>query len=558
MRTLRFAIMCDRDKLSLYQINCIKKILELKYTSFELIIKNKSLNDSSKSRLSSVFLKIIRYYSKLLFVIYSKYIRKSPMMNKMDIGLFFRNIPVLECAPIRKGKHSNYFHENDIEEIKKKDLDFILRFGFGIVRGEILNSAKYGLWSFHHDDELKYRGAPPAFWEIYNNDNVTGSVLQRLTNRLDGGIILRKGYLGTNKASYGRNLNQVLSMSLIWPSQVCIDIYHGNDSYLLSPTSSSQAKIYYPPGNIQFLVFLIKIILNRIIYYSVRLFFAAKWDIGVIDKKLSFNNGPLELDDIEFLDIYPVNDTRFVADPFSVKINDIKTILFEDFDYKTQKGHISFLQLSEHNKIIDKGIAIKEDFHLSYPYIVRDNDDIYCIPESSMANKILLYKARAFPGDWKLESVLVENMPALDSSLFRYNGKWWLFCSSMKNNNSLYIYHSDDIKGPWVHHENNPVKTDVRSARPAGMIFEKNGIFYRPAQDSSKHYGWRITINKIIKLSEETFIEEQVGDINLKSEYALDGIHTISFSEDLIIIDTKKIVFSPKIFLCKAVNKLID
>jgi len=44
----------------------------------------------------------------------------------------------------------------------------------------------FGVWSWHHGDEDKYRGGPPAFWEIVNADPVTGALLQRLTERLDG------------------------------------------------------------------------------------------------------------------------------------------------------------------------------------------------------------------------------------------------------------------------------------------------------------------------------------------------------------------------------------
>ena len=73
----------------------------------------------------------------------------------------------------------------NIEEIKKYNLDFILKLSRGIIKGEILNTAEYGIWSFHHDDEMKYRGRPACFWEIYNNDPVTGAILQKLSNKLD-------------------------------------------------------------------------------------------------------------------------------------------------------------------------------------------------------------------------------------------------------------------------------------------------------------------------------------------------------------------------------------
>jgi hypothetical protein len=43
-----------------------------------------------------------------------------------------------------------------------------------------------GSASFHHDDEIRYRDGPPAFWEISRWDPHTGVLLQRVTERFDG------------------------------------------------------------------------------------------------------------------------------------------------------------------------------------------------------------------------------------------------------------------------------------------------------------------------------------------------------------------------------------
>ena len=36
------------------------------------------------------------------------------------------------------------------------------------MRESDLRAARFGVWSFHHDDEEKYRGAPPAFCHRLN------------------------------------------------------------------------------------------------------------------------------------------------------------------------------------------------------------------------------------------------------------------------------------------------------------------------------------------------------------------------------------------------------
>ena len=68
-----------------------------------------------------------------------------------------------------------------LKKSKKKTYDLILRHDFNIIKGEILNSSKYGIWSFHHGDTSKYRGGS-GFWEIINNEPTTGVTLLKLNN----------------------------------------------------------------------------------------------------------------------------------------------------------------------------------------------------------------------------------------------------------------------------------------------------------------------------------------------------------------------------------------
>src|SRR5690606_18407971 len=145
----------------------------------------------------------------------------------VDASAYFKGVPVITCSTILKGKFSQYFKEEDIKLIKERKLDFILRFGFNIIRGEILQAASYGVWSFHHDDPLKYRGGPPGFWEIYNHDYANGAILQRLTDTLDSGIVLKKGYFKTRLYSYQKNIESLYSGSADWPALVCKDILSG-------------------------------------------------------------------------------------------------------------------------------------------------------------------------------------------------------------------------------------------------------------------------------------------------------------------------------------------
>ena len=76
-------------------------------------------------------------------------------------------VPHISVLPIQK-KYSDYFSNEVVKEIQSCDADFILRFGFRILRGDILHSAKFGVLSLHHGDVETYRGSPPAFWEVFH------------------------------------------------------------------------------------------------------------------------------------------------------------------------------------------------------------------------------------------------------------------------------------------------------------------------------------------------------------------------------------------------------
>ena len=183
-------------------------------------------------------------------------------LRGVDAAGLFAGVPVIECETVRKGKFSEYFRPEDIERIRAARLDFLLRFAFGIIRGNILQSARYGVWSFHHDDEQRYRGGPPAFWEMYFNDPHTGVVLQRLTERLDGGIILKKGSFPTINDSYARNYDQSLFGAAGWAGSVCRDIAAGQAAYLEDAPSRSSAPVFRAPSNSQMVVFGARLLRN--------------------------------------------------------------------------------------------------------------------------------------------------------------------------------------------------------------------------------------------------------------------------------------------------------
>lgn len=259
----------------------------------------------------------------------------------------------------------------------------------------------------------------------------------------------------------------------------------------------------------------------------------------------------------------PLNSSiQSIADPFIFKDNEGNlNLLYEDFSMiKTANyGKIRLATLDKKFNIINNKEILDTKSHCSYPFVFFENEITYIIPETSLLNNVSAFEYDYTNKCLINKKVLINNLPLLDSTIFKHNGKYWIFATLGENefdNSQLNIYFADSLFGNYHPHPNNPVKNNLDGLRPAGNIFKVDGEIYRPSQNCSKYYGESITINKITKLSENEFSEEDYFKImpDKIGEYAA-GIHTINFIDDIIVVDGIKMVFKPftkwKLFLKK-------
>jgi hypothetical protein len=243
-----------------------------------------------------------------------------------------------------------------------------------------------------------------------------------------------------------------------------------------------------------------------------------------------------------FHKIIPPKD-RFWADPFIVEKQDKHYLFVEELEYKDGKGYISVIELNKNRKKQISHKIIEQPYHLSYPFVFESGESYYMIPESTNNRTIELYRCEDFPFKWSYHSTLMHNINAADTTIIYHNAKYWMFTliesdQNEQTNANLHIFYSDDLlSNEWLAHAANPVVVDVRSARPAGNIFEKEGVLYRPSQDCSKRYGWALVINKIVTLNETEYAEERIQHCPPNWEPGLLATHTINTMEKLTIID---------------------
>lgn len=539
-RTIRFGVMIDGDTVEQWQLDTIKLLID-NGIELVLVIKN---GDKSKPY-KSFWDKVLHYpYSRLLFRIWNRYwfkpaakhptsfrpqrsgVEKSPALNYHEVTVI----------PIHKGI-STYFPDDDIEKIKSYDLDFILRFGFDIIRGEVLNSAKYGIWSFHHDDERVVRGGPPGFWEFMRKIPSNGVILQQLTDELDKGLILRRLQFNTALHSYNFHLNRIYEESEILPLQVAKELIVNRK--LEPELSRSEAPIQHPPRNFMMLKYFWLCFWRKIVFHVNYLFRQEDWNVGY---RINGN------DSVHWLKP-PKSD--YFADPFVITTKDDTYLFFEWFSNKNGKADLAVAKKSECFEIYHKITDFPE--HRSYPFVFEYQGVIYCIPEANQTNKVSLYRFDETHGRASLQwdCDLLDGC-FVDSTLHHHSdGKWYLFTTPQSQSHThLLIFVADDLRGPYRPHYNNPVKVDCSDSRMAGKIMEIDGNLVRPAQNSSRHYGESITLNNIIQLNEYQYIEETIKEIKPDKKWTYNkGTHTINSDEVMTVFDAKRFKFTWRGFI---------
>lgn len=263
--------------------------------------------------------------------------------------------------------------------------------------------------------------------------------------------------------------------------------------------------------------------------------------------------------EISWLDVGTAD--RFIADPFLVKAADGQyRILFEDYTFSTGYGHIAELEVTDRLSLKKSKKILDTGSHLSYPFIFRENGRIYIFPEAAQSGKLTCYEYHAETSSMEMVKVILEQ-PLLDSTIIKKDGRYWLFCTRLGQgeDRQLHLYSSDQLLGDYKPHPMNPVKEDINGSRPAGALIAYKGEWFRPAQDSRYTYGGGMVINKIVRLDEQEFAEEFYMRISpgiySGRKAGIRGMHTINFSDELLVTDGTRWRFAPIVKLRQLMMK---
>lgn len=239
---------------------------------------------------------------------------------------------------------------------------------------------------------------------------------------------------------------------------------------------------------------------------------------------------------------------RFFADPFILDIkNDVIEVLVEEFIYKEWKGRITLLTVDRNSfELVSRKVLLDLKTHLSFPFIFRENPQIYVAPENSKSGQFSIYEYDDNKQQLTYVNALVK-LPLVDSIIYKYDNKYYILGSIQNGNENreLYLWTSDSLFGIYTPNEGILVKLGYSSSRRAGDIFLSNNELYSASQSCVKSYGEKLYINRILKITNHEFKEKSILSYSPQSPYD-EGIHTFNTYKGMCVVDGLSYLFLPQ------------
>jgi hypothetical protein len=436
----------------------------------------------------------------------------------------------------RRGQVVRY-SAGDLAAIKARELDVLLHLGAnGVLRGEILNACRLGVISCANSGPHAVRGGPAGFWEVYEQDAKTELAIQRLRGGGQAGGILFKGAINTAPLYLLNAVN--LARKSVAFMHLFLESAARNP---LPPAVIEKNRNIYPlyrtPSLGHQLVYLYRTA-SHVLERAIRRLLGARWR-WTVAYQFTESWPTAELAESRIIKNPP---GRFFADPCVVEWNGQSICFVEDYDGRTSSAKITAIRLQP-DGYEELGVALEEPFHLSYPFIFEVHGQLYMCPETEQARQIRLYKCIEFPLTWKLHRVLLNDVAAVDTSIVRHGGRWWMLTNIDSAEigdyrSELHLFHADDFDScGWRPHPANPVIFDSSRARNGGL-FVADGNLYRVFQvQGFDVYGESMGVALVKELSAGNYVEEVVASIRPTFFPSIEGTHSLSFNGRVLAID---------------------
>ena len=554
---LRIGLLLDTPRLLACMARVVDDIRLSNFAELCLIVYNGSASKPAEPQrprsIAARLARLVRNKSARRQLLYYRYtlwdqahagITDDPLAL-CDYSTVLAGVPSMTVEPITH-KFTHRFPDDAVAAIRSHEPDVLLRFGFNIIRGDILKAARYGVWSFHHGDNEYYRGGAPHFWELVERHPHTGVILQVLTEELDGGVVLAKGLFATEHGlSVAKNRYGPYWGTTHFVIQKLYELHrHGWDfvrsRMLPEAPYRGRRKLYRMPDNWEMTKWLSRELAGKVttaVLHPLQSRTRLHWRIGIrLSKTPLFEEGTGALASFRWCEA-PAG--RSYADPILFEREGRRWIFVEDYEYGRKQACISVGEISEKGDVGVLTPCLTRPYHLSYPLVFSHEGEIFMLPETGSHGCVELYRAKRFPSEWTLEKVLLP-LRAVDTTPLYHGGQWWFFttiteppgCSAFGQ-----LFSAKTLTGDWVLHPASPISFSAADARSAGPILRLGGRLLRPTQSACPTYGASFSVHEITQLDGERYEQKTIATIDPAGLLQLKGTHTYTRAGDMEAID---------------------
>jgi hypothetical protein len=472
--------------------------------------------------------------------------RRGPgALDLVNVEGLIRGRPLLE---IRLSGRDESIEESDLGRVLAHDLDVLLCLGPEPRGNRIARLARFGAWAYRFGEAGASVVEPVGFREVLGCLPSTTVSLNLLAAGPGGEErILYEATLKTDRLSAGRSGDHFAAVASAFAGRALRRL-HQEEFLNPSPGLVAPGGRTDPvPSNVEMAQLILRFAGRLAAEGARRSIYRDQWALAYSTRGEWDGHRP----DLRSLRLIIPPRDRFWADPFPIQVDGTTYVFFEDYYYSTRKALISVLEIDGEGNVGEPRLALERPYHLSYPFVFSWAGELYMVPETTAAGDVELYRCTGLPDRWEFDRTLLRGVPAADVTLEEHDDCWWLFANipavgAHNDFEELHLFHAESPLGPWKPHWRNPVKSDVGSSRPAGRLYRRDGVWYRPAQDCTLGYGHSIVLNRVEVWDRRYYKEVPAG--RLESDWAagLDRTHTFNAVGSLFVVDAR--VAQPRLF----------
>lgn len=431
----------------------------------------------------------------------------------------------------------------DIARLHEQHLDILVQLAPIDLPGGLSNCTTHGIWAFHYAGYTPGESEAALFWNLYDGELTSEFVVTSINNVRS---VLYRSVVSNDLISWRRNLNldhlrrshNLLRCISKFLRGGLDDVACGDVSDVLPEHPQRRSVSRVMP------LFLLRWSMRVVQRLWARIGSREQWFFAYSNE--NFPIADLSKKNARRLDSFtPVRPSANgnCVDPFLFERHG-KTYLFFEGYKEGEPGVICCAEFDEDGILGRSRQVLSRSYHLSYPFVFEWQGEVYMLPETQGNRTVEIYRPVEFPYRWELAGVILNNVSAVDSTIFQHKDKLWLFAAGLDGegteSNELSLFWANSLLGPWQPHPKNPIVCDVRRARPAGSLFFDQGSLIRPGQDCTARYGYAISLNRVDELSETEYREVPLATILPHWMNGIHATHTLNRLGGITVLDARE------------------